>query len=329
LESRELCEILSEISGSNAEVYAELERRRKAIWSEHPFDGTTLIAMTHKAAQLWPHNANMRAWHHLYFDPDGDQAQVDILSKEFDLLAIVFDDPEVDNFVDIIPDHLYSQLKSLREDNPNWRNIRRREREEIYRHVRSDLPFESFYEFDAHMRIDLDALTAYKVDYDLYPYGQDNPQAEKKLFMDEAGKTFYIGPQSWLSDPSRNKCTFLTTEKLVTDVIQRCFEAKKQEWYHYQPLLPLHLVDMPGVFPIKTPVFLDSRAGARKVEDLVREIRANDENGVIISNGVETENNVYTFQAMKGLNGLETSNIYIIMNWFNPDQYANSRPMVG
>jgi len=82
------------------------------------------------------------------------------------------------------------------------------------------------------------------------------------------------------------------------------------------------LVDMPGIFPIKIPVFLDSRAGARKVEDLVREIRANDENGVIISNGVETEDNVYTFQGMKGLNGLETSNIYIIMNWFNPDQYA-------
>ena len=172
------------------------------------------------------------------------------------------------------------------------------------------------------MRIDLDALTAYKVDYDRYPYGQDNPQAEKKLYMDEAGKTFYIGPQSWLSDPSRNKCTFLTTEKLVADVIQRCFEAKKQEWYHYQPLLPLHLVDMPGVFPIKIPVFLDSRAGARKVEDLVREIRANDENGVIISNGVETEDNIYTFQGMKGLNGLETSNIYVVMNWFNPDQYA-------
>ena len=69
-------------------------------------------------------------------------------------------------------------------------------------------------------------------------------------------------------------------------------------------------------------MFLDSRAGARKVEDLVREIRANDENGVIISNGVETENNVYTFQGMKGLNGLETKNIYVIINWFNPDQYA-------
>ena len=231
LESRELCEILSEIWAWNPQVYAELERRRKAIWSEYPFSVTTLIAMTHKAAQLWPHNANMRAWHHPDFDPDGDQAQVEVLSKEFDLLAVVFDDPEVDDFVDIIPDHLYSQLKSLQGDNPNWRNIRRRERQEIYRHVRSDLPFKSFYEFDAHMRKDLDALTAYKVDCELYPYGQDNPQAEKKLYMDEAGKTFYIGPQSWLSDPSRNKCTFLTTEKLVTDVIQRCFEAKKQEWY--------------------------------------------------------------------------------------------------
>ena len=169
LNYHELCEILLEISLWNPKVYAELERRRKAIWEQDPFDGTTLIAMTHKAAQLWPHNPNMRAWHHPDFDPDCDQAQVKVLSKEFDLLAVVFDDPEFDDFVHIIPNQLYSQLKSLQQDNPNWRNIRRREREKIYRHVRSDLPFKSFYEFDARMRIDLDALTVYKVDTTFIP----------------------------------------------------------------------------------------------------------------------------------------------------------------
>jgi hypothetical protein len=196
LDSRKLCEILSEIWAWNPQVYAELERRRKAIWSEYPFSVTTLIAMTHKAAQLWPSNANMRAWHHPHFDPDGDDAQVDVLSKAFDLLSLVFDDPEVDDFVDTIPDQLYIRLQALQQANPNWRNIPRREREGIYHKVRSKLPFKSFYEFNAHMRIDLDGLTPYKVDFDRYPYGQDNPQAKQKLYMDEAGQTFYIGPKT-------------------------------------------------------------------------------------------------------------------------------------
>ena len=58
LDSRKLCEMLTEISILNPQVYAELEQRRKAIWSQYPFDGTTLIAMTHRAAQLWPHTTH-------------------------------------------------------------------------------------------------------------------------------------------------------------------------------------------------------------------------------------------------------------------------------
>jgi hypothetical protein len=125
LESCELCEILSEISNWNPQVYAELERRRKAVWGQYPFEGTTFIAMTHKGAQLWPTNANMRAWHHPGFDPDGDQVQVDILSKDFNLLVTVFDDPEFDDFVHIIHNHLYHKLQSIQEAHPNWHNIHR------------------------------------------------------------------------------------------------------------------------------------------------------------------------------------------------------------
>jgi hypothetical protein len=72
---------------------------------------------------------------------------------------------------------------------------------------------------------------------------------------------------------------------------------------------------MPGIFPIQIPVFLDPQARAKDegVEVLVREIQASDPNSVIIVNGVKTNNNVYTFQGMKGRNGLETSNLYIIL----------------
>jgi hypothetical protein len=319
VDSLELCEILAEICVRHPQAYAELERRRKAIWSEHPFSATTLVAMTHKAAQLWPHNAGMRAWHHPDFDPDGDPAQVQALSNDFDLSEIVFDDPEFDDFVHVIPDHVYSKMQSLQEANPNWHNIRRRERKQIYHSVRTEVPFQSFYEFDTNMRIQLDNLAPYKVGCDRYPYGQDNPQAKHKLYMNEAARTFYIGPQSWLSDISRDKCTFLTTEKLVADVIQRCFEVVK----HRSRLMSLDLTNMPGIFPIKIPVFLDPRAWAREkdIEALVHDIRTNDSNSVIIANGVEAKNDVYKFQGMKGLNGLETSNIYVIMTWFAPEHY--------
>ena len=87
--------------------------------------------------------------------------------------------------------------------------------------------------------------------------------------------------------------------------------------------MSLDLTNMRGIFPIKIPVFLDHRARGRDkdIEALVHEIRSNDPNGVIIANGVETNNNIYTFQGMKGLNGLETSNIHVIMTWFAPEHY--------
>jgi hypothetical protein len=172
------------------------------------------------------------------------------------------------------------------------------------------------------MRIDLDGLTPYKVDFDRLPYGQDNPQADKKLYTGQAGKTFYIGPRSWLSNPSYNRSIFLTTEKLVADVIQCCFGGRKQEGIKYYTLLCLELIEMPGVYPIQIPMFMDNRARARDVDALVDEIRTSDPNSLIISNGANPESNVYTFQRMKGLNGLETSDIYVIVNWFAPEQYA-------
>ena len=87
-------------------------------------------------------------------------------------------------------------------------------------------------------------------------------------------------------------------------------------------MLYLELTDLPGIFPLKIPVFLDKRARAQDVDALVGEIRANDQNSVIITNGVKPETNVYTFQRMKGLNRLEASDIYVNINWFAPEQYA-------
>jgi hypothetical protein len=43
---------------------------------------------------------------------------------------------------------------------------------------------------------------------------------------------------------------------------------------------------------------------------------------VVISDGVKDTPGVYTFQGMKGLNGLEDRNIYIILTWMAPEKYA-------
>jgi hypothetical protein len=58
------------------------------------------------------------------------------------------------------------------------------------------------------------------------------------------------------------------------------------------------------------------------VSALAAEIAASDPNAAIISDGVSGVPNVYTFQSMKGLNGLERKNLYIILTYLAPDTYA-------
>ena len=55
---------------------------------------------------------------------------------------------------------------------------------------------------------------------------------------------------------------------------------------------------------------------------LAQEILQADKNAVVISDGVKDIPDVYTFQGMKGLNGLEDRNIYIILTWMAPEKYA-------
>jgi hypothetical protein len=114
--------------------------------------------------------------------------------------------------------------------------------------------------------------------------------------------------------------TFLTNEEVVAHTIKKAYG---------QRLLSLELDNLPGLFPIKVPVFIDKRAKSDRVQAeelnvsaLAQEILEADKNAVVISDGVKDIPGVYTFQGMKGLNGLEDRNIYIILTWMAPEKYA-------
>ncbi len=96
-----------------------------------------------------------------------------------------------------------------------------------------------------------------------------------------------------------------------------------------QRLLSLELDDLPGIFPIRVPVFIDRRAKSDRdqeqelnVSALAQEILEADKNAVVMTDGVKDIPGVYTFQGMKGLNGLEDRNVYIILTWMAPEKYA-------
>jgi hypothetical protein len=318
-----LSSILEELDPT---VYNRLEERRKNLWKDGRFDGgLTLLAMTHKNAELLYRNDNSRAWHHPEFDPAGSPEEHKKLAGKFRLLEVVFDDPEVDEFVNILPEARYEFLDKRQKQHSGWRNLKLKERREIYGSLHKEansLGISRFEDFDELMRLELTSLTPYQVDYERFRYGQDNPYATASgIYRPQHGACYYIGLKAWLFEMGKTVPTFLTTEEVAAQVIKKAYG---------QRLVSLELDDLPGIFPIKVPVFIDQRAKSDREQDeelnvsaLAQEILEADESGVVITDGVkDISERVYTFQRMKGLNGLEGQNIYIILTWMAPEKYA-------
>jgi hypothetical protein len=92
-------------------------------------------------------------------------------------------------------------------------------------------------------------------------------------------------------------------------------------------LLRLDLEDVPGIYPLQVPLYIDRRAAADrdkpKVSELATEIVTADSNAVVISNGVDDQiARVITFQKAKGQNDLKNNNIFVILTNLAPAQYA-------
>ena len=98
--------------------------------------------------------------------------------------------------------------------------------------------------------------------------------------------------------------------------------------FGYNPVLRLDLDDVPGIYPVQVPLYIDALATADrkspKVSELAREIVSADSNAVVISNGGDDEvERVITFQKVKGQNGLQNKKyIFVILNNLSPAQYA-------
>ena len=175
--SLSLPSILGEIERRDKRIYDLMEERRRSLWVDVEFDaGITLLTMTHKAAQAWPISWTTRAWHHPDFHPDADDAECKRLADEFQLNEIVFDDPEVDDFLLVLKGSTHDRIRDLQVQYPDWRNHSLVERRDIYSSLTFELKkeLESFDNLDALIRLDLEGMGEYNIDFWKIPYGQDN-----------------------------------------------------------------------------------------------------------------------------------------------------------
>lgn len=174
--------------------------------------------------------------------------------------------------------------------------------------------------FDELMRLDLGTLRPASVDFAAIPFGNDrNPSG---LYWQKDKARYFIGPKPWISATTAH-LTFLTTERVVTEVIETALRRSRGVRDPFR----LDLTDLPGVYPISVPTCLDKRAAAdraagRRVSELAEEILQGNSNAIVISDSTKGIDGVLSFQAAKGRNGLEDKDIYIIVTNLSPEKYA-------
>lgn len=255
-------DILGRIWQAQPEVFARLERARAALWTiPGRFDGgSTLLCLTHKAAQLWPSGVLTRAWHHPDFDPLGPGEHHACLRDRFRLNRIVFDDCEADDFLHILPESSYEFLVRQQTRYRDWRNIPRPRRLEVFHRLHDEIPrrrMPDFDLFDELMRLDLSILEPVEVNFDAIPFGYDN--SKTGIYRQRHGDKYYIGPKPWLAD-NPAEFTFLTTESLVAKVIEGAFQ--KLSHPGRRPVMEFILDQVPPIYPVKVPMQFDRRAAA-------------------------------------------------------------------
>jgi hypothetical protein len=321
--------ILREIKSRQPAVFEALEEQRRSLWmapdGKNLFDsGSTVLFTNHDLAKLWYRSQITRLWHHPDFLPFANQDH-EAMKADLTIPQIVFDEPEIDKLLHVIPESLFDWLARMNRQHPGWANLKRRERYEIYRtqNKAGEIPGKhSFEEIDELMRLKFDELEAQEVDYEAIPFGYDQPG--KGIYSQQNGRRFYLGVQDWLTG-CRARLTFLTTEALVSEALTRIFERKLATRH----LIVLDLNAACGLFPIEVPLVIDQRAAADrpgnpKVTALANEILAANPSAVVIANAVEGPDprRIKTFQRAKGLNNLNDNDVYVIVTCIPTEQYA-------
>ena len=254
-----------EIAVRQPEVFKELERRRKAIWSgAAKFNsGCVMLFMNHALAIRWHQSYATRIWHHPDFDPKVPIHDQHHLRDEFPFSKVVIDEPVLDEFLYHCDQPTYERLLALQHQSPNWRNMKRHEREAVFAssEIRS---VRNFDEFDEWMRQDLSELEPVSVDSDRIPLSVNTSAG--CIYRKMHGKIYHFGVKRWPFN-SGVQWHFLTTETLISDVIEFVYEKVGKK----SLLLRVDLDIDAGIFPIDVPYVLDKRASSQKIGSLISE----------------------------------------------------------
>ena len=334
-----LSSYLAEIQTHQPKVFDLLEGYRTTFWAKNKFlGGVTTLFTSHATIQSWHENHFTRLWHHPKFDPQNSDSQRE-LRNSFVIAEVVFDELEIDEFLDILPDKMFRRIRGIQKANPAWESKARADRVGIYLQTGNLPQVISFEDFDYLMRLNLREFDEVRVDFDQIPFGHGQ---KTNLYKRQNGRSYHLGIREW---PFNFRIGFLTTEMLTSGVVEEVFEqqaarvrAKVQadptgsEATTTRPrrlnLTRLDIPDSPLLYPIKIPLFIDPRARANQtgkpgVSQLAKEIRDANPHAVVIANGTNGDvEGVQTFQGCKGTNDLIDKDIYIVMTHLAPDQYA-------
>ena len=327
---------LAEIREHQPNVFDLLENYRTTLWEKNKFlGGATILFTTHAIIQSWHESRFTRLWHHPQFDPENFDWQEE-LRNAFVIAEVIFDELEIDEFLDCLPDKLFQRIKGFQAAHPRWTIMPRADRVAIYGGT-GDLPkVNSFEDFDYLMRLNLNEFDEVTVDFDEIPFGHGN---EKNLYKKQNGRSYHLGIREW---PFNFRIGFLTTEMLTASVVEEVFEkhAARVATVQTDPtrseeatntklnLTGLNIPDSPFLYPIKIPLFIDARARANQttkpgVTQLAKEIVDANPDAVVIANGTKGDvERVQTFQRCKGKNDLIDKDIYIVVTHLALDQYA-------
>jgi hypothetical protein len=172
-------------------------------------------------------------------------------------------------------------------------------------------------------QVNLNQFEEVTVDFDQIPFGHGQ---EQNLYRKQHGRSFHLGIREW---PFGNfRIGFLTTELLTFRLVENVFEKHAAQNHRQSTLIALDIPDSPLLYPIKVPLFLDTRARADQAQkpgitQLAKEILDSNPDAVVIANGIKEKiDGVHTFQGCKGKNDLSDKDIFIIMSHLAPDHYA-------
>ena len=104
---------------------------------------------------------------------DGEQAA---LRNQFVFDKVIYDEPEIDEILHIIPEDLFRHLTEQHEA-VNWNDLSVLKKRELFQKARMSGVLgtkKTFEDYEELMRIQLEKLDRVEVDFDAIPFGHDN-----------------------------------------------------------------------------------------------------------------------------------------------------------